>query len=140
MVMVNRARRIANIIGSHLPLAAFLLLFCQGSVADAQPAWPVVSQEAKAGARWWWLGSAVDKENLQWNMQEYAKAGIGSLEITPIYGVQGNQKNELSFLSAPWMEALKYSEEEGRKNGIAIDMSTGTGWPFGGPASVSGRN
>lgn len=133
MVMVNRVRRIANIIGSHLPLAACLLLFCQGSVADAQPAWPAVSQEAKAGARWWWLGSAVDKENLQWNMQEYAKAGIGSLEITPIYGVQGNQKNELSFLSAPWMEALKYSEEEGRKNGIAIDMSTGTGWPFGGP-------
>ena len=133
MVMENRARRIANIIGSHLPLAACLLLLCQGSVADAQPAWPAVSQEAKAGARWWWLGSAVDKENLQWNMQEYAKAGIGSLEITPIYGVQGNQKNELSFLSAPWMEALKYSEEEGHKNGIAIDMSTGTGWPFGGP-------
>ena len=133
MVMVNRVRRIANIIGSHLPLAACLLLLCQGSVADAQPSWPAVSQEAKAGARWWWLGSAVDKENLQWNMQEYAKAGIGSLEITPIYGVQGNQKNELSFLSAPWMEALKYSEEEGHKNGIAIDMSTGTGWPFGGP-------
>ena len=111
-----------------------LFLFAFISITSfAQPEWPKVAQEAKAGARWWWLGSAVDKANLQWNMQEYAKAGIGSLEITPIYGVQGNQKNELSFLSAPWMEALKYSEEEGRKNGIAIDMSTGTGWPFGGP-------
>ena len=99
----------------------------------AQPAWPAASQEAKAGARWWWLGSAVDKKNIQWNMQEYAKAGIGSLEITPIYGVQGNKQNELSFLSTPWMEALKFSEQEGQKNGIAIDMSTGTGWPFGGP-------
>ena len=98
----------------------------------AQPAWPAASQEAKAGARWWWLGSAVDKKNIQWNMQEYAKAGIGSLEITPIYGVQGNKQNELSFLSTPWMEALKFSEQEGQKNGIAIDMSTGTGWPFGG--------
>jgi len=99
----------------------------------AQPAWPAASQEAKAGARWWWLGSAVDKKNIQWNMQEYAKAGIGSLEITPIYGVQGNKQNELSFLSTPWMEALKFSEQEGQKNGIAIDISTGTGWPFGGP-------
>ena len=34
--------------------------------------WPELRQEAKAGARWWWLGSAVDKENLRWTMQEYA--------------------------------------------------------------------
>lgn len=26
--------------------------------------WPEGSIQTKAGSRWWWLGSAVDKENL----------------------------------------------------------------------------
>lgn len=95
--------------------------------------WPVPTPEAKAGARWWWLGSAVTESDLRWNMQQYSKAGMGALEITPIYGVQGNEANELSFLSAPWMKALKFTEAEGAKDSILIDMNNGTGWPFGGP-------
>ncbi len=95
--------------------------------------WPVAKPEAKPGARWWWLGSAVDKENLQWNMQEYAKHGIGALEITPLYGVQGNDRNNIPYLSDKWMEMLRFTQEQGRQNGIEIDMATGTGWPFGGP-------
>ena len=95
--------------------------------------WPTVNPEAKPGSRWWWLGSAVDKENLQWNMQEYARHGIGALEITPLYGVQGNDRNNIPYLSDKWMEMLRYTQEQGRQNGIEIDMATGTGWPFGGP-------
>ena len=95
--------------------------------------WPEVRPEAKPGARWWWLGSAVDQENLQWNMQEYAKHGIGALEITPIYGVQGNQANNIPYLSDLWMEMLREVQKNGQQMCIEIDMATGTGWPFGGP-------
>ena len=95
--------------------------------------WPTVTPEAKPGARWWWLGSAVDKENLQWNMQEYAKHGIGALEITPLYGVQGNDANNIPYLSDKWMEMLRFTQEQGKANGIEIDMATGTGWH--GPAA-----
>ena len=49
--------------------------------------------EARPATRWWWLGSAVDATNLTYNLEEYAKAGLGGVEITPIYGVQGNDKN-----------------------------------------------
>ncbi len=100
--------------------------------ANAQ-SWPTVTTEAKAGARWWWLGSAVDKENLQWNLREYAKHGIGAVEITPIYGVQGNDANNIPYLSDKWMEMLRFTGEQCRQNGIELDMATGTGWPFGGP-------
>ena len=100
--------------------------------ANAQ-SWPTVTTEAKAGARWWWLGSAVDKENLQWNLTEYAKHGIGAVEITPIYGVQGNDANNIPYLSDKWMEMLRFTGEQCRQNGIELDMATGTGWPFGGP-------
>lgn len=95
--------------------------------------WPEVLPEAKPAARWWWLGSAVDKANLSYNIAEYARAGIGELEITPIYGVQGNDANEIPFLSDKWMDMYKHVVAEGERNGVIIDMNTGTGWPFGGP-------
>ena len=103
------------------------------TIGAAAQQWPEVKPEAKAGARWWWLGSAVDKENLAWAMQEYARHGIGALEITPLYGVQGNEANNIPYLSDRWMEMLRYTQAQGAINGIEVDMATGTGWPFGGP-------
>ena len=110
-----------------------IIILATLTVSATAQQWPEMRQEAKAGARWWWLGSAVDKENLRWTMQEYANHGIGTLEITPIYGVQGNQTNNIPYLSDQWMEMLRFTQEQGRANGIEIDMATGTGWPFGGP-------
>ncbi len=113
-------------------LLTTLILASLSMTANAQ-LWPEVQQEAKAGARWWWLGSAVDKENLRWNMQEYANHGIGALEITPIYGVQGNEAKNIPYLSDRWMEMLREVQKNGQELGIEVDMATGTGWPFGGP-------
>ncbi len=95
--------------------------------------WPTSNPEAKPGTRWWWLGSAVNKADLEWNIQEYSKKGIGAVEITPLYGVKGNDANNIDFLSPKWMQALKDCEELGKKYGVQIDMNSGTGWPFGGP-------
>ena len=64
-----------------------LFLLCSAMGAAAQN-WPEVRPEARPGSRWWWLGSAVDKDNLNYNLKEYGKAGLGSLEVTPIYGVR----------------------------------------------------
>ena len=91
------------------------------------------AQCMKPGARWWWLGSAVDTVNLRWTMQQYASHGIGALEITPIYGVQGNDANNIPYLSDKWMEMLRFVEKEAARDSIEVDMATGTGWPFGGP-------
>ncbi|MBR1498885.1 MAG: glycosyl hydrolase family 2 [Bacteroidaceae bacterium] len=103
----------------------------ESGVQDAQ--WPTPRPEAKAGTRWWWLGSAVDKDNLRWNLEEYARAGIGTVEITPLYGVQGNEANNIPFLSPRWMQVLRDVEDMARPLGIEVDMNCGTGWPFGGP-------
>ena len=92
-----------------------------------------ITQESKPYTRWWWLGSAVDKAGLTYNLEEMAKAGIGGVEITPIYGVQGNDANEIPYLSPLWMQMLRHTESEGKRLGIQVDMATGTGWPFGGP-------
>ena len=105
---------------------------CYASATFAQ-AWPQPKPEAKPGTRWWWLGSAVNQRDLQWNLQEYARAGIGAVEITPIYGVKGNDANNIAYLSPQWMQALQSVQDIARPLGIEVDMNCGTGWPFGGP-------
>ena len=111
----------------------FLISHSSFLICAQSAQWPTPLPEAKAGTRWWWLGSAVDKPNLEWNLSEYARVGIGAVEITPLYGVQGNEKNELQFLSPQWMQALKDVQDISREKGIEVDMNCGTGWPFGGP-------
>ena len=120
---------------------AFFLLYCLflSWSASAQE-WKCspdlmipVRQEAKPYTRWWWLGSAVDSVGLAHQLSEFAKVGIGGVEITPIYGVQGNDANDIPYLSPRWMRMLKYVEDRGAELGIETNMATGTGWPFGGP-------
>ena len=115
-----------------------LILFaalCLGAshLAAQSTTWPISKVETKPAARWWWMGSAVDKGNLTYNLESYANAGIGMLEITPIYGVKDNEANEIPFLSEQWMSMLQHTQDEAKRLGMLIDMNTGTGWPFGGP-------
>ena len=97
-------------------------LLLTGSSLYAQE-WPAVHPETRPATRWWWLGSAVDATNLTYNLEEYAKAGLGGVEITPIYGVQGNDKNNLPFLSPQWMNMLQHTETEGKRIGIEVARS-----------------
>lgn len=102
--------------------------------AFAQNGWPEVKQETKPWTRWWWHGSAVTKEGITAEMEAYQKAGLGGLEITPIYGVVGYEKQFNEFLSPQWMDMLLHTLKEAKRLGLGIDMATGTGWPFGGPS------
>lgn len=115
-----------------LIISALLLTLSSGMQGQTEK-WIYIPQEAKPYTRWWWLGSAVDEKGLNYNLGEYAKAGIGGVEITPIYGVVGNEQNEKPFLGAEWMSMLRHTIEKGGKLGIETNMATGTGWPFGGP-------
>ena len=120
---------------------AVLGLAIMAGISSFAQSWPTPATEAKPGTRWWWLGSAVDKKNLQWTLQQYASHGIGAVEITPIYGVQGNQQTgerfqwgkNIDYLSDQWMEMLRYVQNQSELQGMEVDMATGTGWPFGGP-------
>jgi len=113
----------------------FTILFLSSvSISAAiDTGWPEIRTENKPGVRWWWMGSAVDQKNLTWNLEKLSMAGIGSVEITPIYGVQGNDANEIDYLSPKWMSMLQYTQKEAKRLNMLVDMNGGTGWPFGGP-------
>ena len=109
------------------------VLFHVVAASAQQTNWPATSAESRPWTRWWWFGNAVDRANLSYNLEELAKAGIGGVEITPIYGVRNGEANYIEYLSPKWMEMLSHTIGEAERLGMKVDMNTGTGWPFGGP-------
>ncbi|TKC10459.1 glycoside hydrolase [Pedobacter polaris] len=103
------------------------------SFAQTKTVWPVMEKQMKPWVRWWWMGSAVDEKNLSQNLATYQKAGIGGVEITPIYGAVGYESSYIDFLSPKWMKMLQFTVNKSNALGLGVDMNTGTGWPFGGP-------
>ena len=62
-------------------LAIIFASFCAGTLSAQNIAWPEVTTEAKPGARWWWMGSAVDAANLTRNLEAYSKAGMARWKL-----------------------------------------------------------
>lgn len=118
-----------------LPIAAALALTTAAAPLD----WPPITPETKPWAYNWWLGSAVDKDNLARELQRYHDAGLGGVHIIPIYGAKGAESRYLHYLSPSWMEMLAFAVTEANRLGLGVDMTTGTGWCFGGP-NVSERD
>ncbi len=79
------------------------------------------------------MGSAVDTNNLTRELERYAKAGWGGVHIIPIYGAKGWEDKYIPYLSPQWMAMLRYTVAEAQRLGMAVDMTLGTGWCFGGP-------
>lgn len=92
-----------------------------------------ISNTNQPWARWWWMGNAVDKPGLKKSLIDFHKAGIGGVEITPIYGVKGEENNFIDYLSPKYMEMLGYTVKIADSLSMQVDMVLGTGWPYGGP-------
>ncbi len=116
-----------------LPLLLLAFVLSASAAAPAELAWPALTRDHKPWTRWWWLGNIGDPASFTSEMEKYAAAGLGGLEITPIYGVRGAEDRFVPFLSDRWVGNLEHVLKEGRRLGLGIDLATGTGWPFGGP-------
>lgn len=99
----------------------------------ADPPWPQQTRETRPWTRMWWMGNAVNKDDMARLMEEYARSGLGGIEITPIYGVKGFEEQYIDFLSPGWMDMLDFTIQEADKHDIGVDINLGTGWPYGGP-------
>ena len=54
-----------------------------------------------------------NEKNLTYNLEEYARAGMGAVEITPIYGVQAMTPTIFSsFLPAGWKSSNTHRRKE----------------------------
>ena len=117
------------------PLRALMFLLVAGNrtLAADEFSWPPITAQTKPWAYNWWMGSAVDKTNLTKELERYAAAGLGGIHIIPIYGAKGFEDKYISYLSPQWMEMMGWAVSEAHRLGMGVDMTTGTGWCFGGP-------
>jgi hypothetical protein len=96
------------------------------------PAWPKPTRTMHPWTRWWWPGSAVDRANIDRLLRAYRAAGLGGVEITPIYGVDGMKSREVRYLTPAWLDLLRFTIDRAASLDMGVDMPDGTGWPFGG--------
>lgn len=81
--------------------------------------------------RWWWMGNALRKEDIAWQLEQMREQGIGGVEqisMEPVY-TKGNH----DYLSREYFELLKFAVEEAKKREMAFSVNFGgPGWIWGG--------
>src|SRR5208337_1601041 len=133
--------------------ACFIFLFSFGVVSRSRavPAGPLPSDSdlregfqnpptaARPMVRWWWPGGDVTDEEISRELRLMKEAGIGGVEIQSFkIGLDPHPDADVAarvnnFLSPEWFGHVKHAIEEGRRLGMIVDLTFGSGWPFGGP-------
>ena len=86
---------------------------------------------ARPLARWWWFGPAVRADELKREIAAMKAGGFGGFEIQPVYPLRldGN----LPYLSDDFLNMVRTADQTGRAAGLRVDVTLGSGWPYGGP-------
>ncbi|GAB3886456.1 glycosyl hydrolase [Spirosoma agri] len=114
-----------------------LILTLLTTISWAQSTPTLANQHAKPWTYWWWMGNAVNEKDITNLLEQFSKAGLGGVHIIPIYGVKGYERQFLPFLGDRWLAVFAHTVREGRRLGMGVDLTMGTGWPFGGPGVSS---
>ena len=90
--------------------------------------------------RWWWFGTAVEKPEILRELKQMQADGIGGVELAFVYPqvVDDPSKGLINhpFLSPEMLDNVHYAQSEARKLGLRVDVTLGSGWPYGGPATT----
>src|SRR5215471_13078116 len=93
--------------------------------------------DARIMVRWWWFGPAVTKPELEREMRMMKQGGIGGFEVQPTYPLELDNPakgfRNLPYVSDEFLEMLRFTGEKARELGLRMDLTLGSGWPFGGP-------
>ena len=112
-------------------------LFDVSFVAQLREAFAHPPDDAKIMMRWWWFGSAVKTAELERELQVMRSAGIGGVEIQPVYPLELDDPQlgveNLPYLSPGFLDDVRFVSETARRLNLRVDVTLGSGWPYGGP-------
>ena len=87
--------------------------------------------------RWWWFGPAVAHDELDREIAAMKAGGFGGFEVQPVYALSTDDPTtgivNTPYLSDSFLAALRHTSETARASGMRMDVTLGSGWPFGGP-------
>src|SRR6266550_5010837 len=93
--------------------------------------------DARIMMRWWWFGPAVTKRELEREMRLMKAGGIGGFEVQPVYPLTLDDPEKgirnFPFLSDEYVDALRFVSAKAHELGLRMDLTVGSGWPYGGP-------
>jgi len=93
--------------------------------------------------RWWWFGPAITKPQLEREMKLMKEGGIGGFEVQPTYPLAVDDERpglkNLPFLSPEFLDAIRFTAEKAKELGLRMDLTLGSGWPYGGPQFPPGE-
>ena len=107
------------------------------AIAALQGSFRVPPDDSRIMVRWWWFGPAVTTEELDRELHEMKDAGIGGFEVQPVYPLTlddpGKGLMNLRYLSPEFLAAVSSTGRTAHGLGLRMDMTMGSGWPYGGP-------
>jgi len=119
----------------------FLCLFVaktQAQITELQRGFERPPDDARIMMRWWWFGPSVTKSELEREMRLMKEGGIGGFEIQPVYPLLPDNPaagiRNLPYLSDEFIDALRFVSIKAREIGLRVDLTLGSGWPYGGPS------
>src|SRR5437667_5798399 len=122
---------------AFLVLISFSLARAQ-TIADLQRGFERPPDDAKIMMRWWWFGPAVTKNELEREMRLMKEGGIGGFEVQAVYPLLPDDPSSgiknLPYLSDAFIDALRFTSTKARELGLRMDLTLGSGWPYGGPS------
>ncbi len=137
-IPIHRARVLA---------AALLIVLVSGAqqyvpaqaikLDDLQRSFAHPPDDARIMMRWWWFGPAVTKPELERELRVMKAGGIGGVEVQPVYALSLDDPEKgiknFPFLSDEYLDSLRFVSAKTRELGLRMDLTLGSGWPFGGP-------
>ncbi|MEG0934244.1 MAG: glycosyl hydrolase [Clostridia bacterium] len=94
-------------------------------------------ESGKGYTRWWWYGCCVEKGEIDRELDYMKEAGIGGVELQILYPVVPDDADagfyNIPFGSPEFYEVLAYTGAACARRGMALDITPGSSWPFGGP-------
>ncbi len=107
------------------------------SLAELQSGFKSPPADSRIMMRWWWFGPSVAKPELERELRAMKDGGIGGVEIQPVYPLALDDPqtgfHNFPFLSDEFINDLRFAAEKARGLGLRVDLTLGSGWPFGGP-------
>lgn len=106
-------------------------------LAALQDNFRVPPDDARIMVRWWWFGPAVTTQELDRELHAMKDAGIGGFEVQPVYSLTLDDPSKglinLRYLSPQFLAAVSSTAHTAHALGLRMDMTMGSGWPYGGP-------
>jgi hypothetical protein len=93
--------------------------------------------------RWWWPGGDVNDAELIREVGLLDQAGFGGAEIQPFrFGLKPNLPPDVEsrvddYLTPSFFGHVRAATEELRRRGMWLDLTFGSGWPFGGGSNMT---